>query len=68
MRRVRLHDGRFKLVGSSQDAVGDKGAITESVSLTSLINQAAANGDLDEVERLQNIVQKQADKRIWRPF
>jgi hypothetical protein len=68
MRRVRLPNGRYGFVGSSQDAVGDKGAITESASLTSLINQAAANGDLDEVERLQNIVQKQADKRIWRPF
>lgn len=68
MRRVRLPNGRYGFVSSNQDVVGDKGAIAESASLTSLINQAAANGDVDEVERLQGIVQKQADKRLWRPF
>ena len=66
MRRVRYADGRYGFVSSVQDSIGDSRGLVESASLTAALNQAAANGDRDEVTRLQALIEEQADKRLRR--
>jgi hypothetical protein len=66
MRRVRFADGRYGFVSPVQDAIGDMGGLAESASLTAALNQAAANGDRDEVARIQALIEEQANKRLNR--
>jgi len=66
MRRVRFADGRYGFVSSVQDAIRDMGVLAESASLTAALNKAVANGDRNEVARIQALIEEQANRRLWR--
>jgi hypothetical protein len=62
MRRVRLANGKYGYVSSLVEPIGDKKRIKSAQSIASAINKAAAQGDREEVERLQLLAEQMAEE------
>jgi hypothetical protein len=62
MRRMRLANGKYGYVSSLVEPIGDQKRIESAQSIASAINKAAAQGDREEVERLQLLAEQMAEE------